>query len=328
MQKLFFTTTMVAAFGLASAHAAATVDFTKEIQPIFQKSCLQCHGPEKQKGGLRLDSKDATFKGGKDGQVIIAGHADKSDLYRRVILTENDDDVMPSKGDLLTKAQTDLIKQWINEGAVWPEGTIIAEAEKPEAAVSSPFSDLTPFKPAPAETAAIAKLTAAGTDVRLVAANVTWREANFHTQGAKINDASIAPLKDVASLVDLNLSGTKVTDAGLQNIANLTNLVYLHLDHTQVTDAGLANLAKLKHLYYLNLYATGITDAGLNHLKELKGLKRLYLWQTKVTGPAALALEKELPGLFISRGWENEPAAKEVAAKPEMKPEVKQEAKK
>src|SRR5579863_3016668 len=109
---------------------AAQVDFTKEVQPIFQNACLKCHGPEKQKGGLRLDSKAAALKGGKDGVAIVPGAADKSDLYRRVTLPATNDDVMPSQGDLLTKAQTDLIRDWINQGANWPEGTmgIVAEA--------------------------------------------------------------------------------------------------------------------------------------------------------------------------------------------------------
>src|SRR5690242_404567 len=90
------------------------VDFAKDIQPILQKSCIECHGPEKQKGKLRLDTKEAALKGGKDGAVIEPGKADKSDLYRRIILPAGDDDVMPNKGDVLTKAQTDLIRDWIN----------------------------------------------------------------------------------------------------------------------------------------------------------------------------------------------------------------------
>src|SRR5256885_6971218 len=108
------------------ATAETKVDFSKDIQPILQETCVKCHGPEKQKGKLRLDSKEAAFKGGKDGLVLTAGDAAKSELYRRIILPKGDDDIMPKDGDPLTKAQTDLIRDWITQGAVWPE--IVAKA--------------------------------------------------------------------------------------------------------------------------------------------------------------------------------------------------------
>ena len=86
MRKSILIAAALAGFGGAQAWADAKVDFVKDIQPILQESCVKCHGPEKQKGDLRLDSKDAAFKGGKDGAVITAGQADKSDLYRRITL--------------------------------------------------------------------------------------------------------------------------------------------------------------------------------------------------------------------------------------------------
>src|SRR6185369_16891168 len=126
MKKSILIVASLLVFGSWEARPENKVDFVKDIQPILQKSCVECHGAEKQKGKLRLDSKEATFKGGKDGAVIEPGKADKSDLYRRIILPAGDDDVMPNKGEPLTKAQTDLIRDWINQGAVWPDGVLIA----------------------------------------------------------------------------------------------------------------------------------------------------------------------------------------------------------
>src|SRR5260370_2660922 len=110
--------TIVAGISLAliwPASADTKVDFAKEIQPILQQTCVKCHGPEKQKGKLRLDSKEATLKGGKDGPAFIAGDAEKSELYRRITLPKGNDDIMPNEADPLTKAQTDLIRTWINQ---------------------------------------------------------------------------------------------------------------------------------------------------------------------------------------------------------------------
>ncbi len=329
MKKSVLIITTLACFGAARIYADAKVDFVKDIQPLFQQSCIKCHGPEKQKGDLRLDSKTAAMKGGKDGAVIVAGQADKSDLYRRITLKAGDDDIMPSKGDPLTKAQTDLIKQWINEGANWPEGVVAKATEAPESGgTPTGFAGLTPIKPSGAEAGAVAKFETAGITVRPIAMNVNWREANFRMMGTNVSDATIAPLKDITTLVDLNLGGTKVTDAGLQTIEGLTNLVILHLEHTQIGDAGLAHLKKLSHLAYLNLFGTPVTDKGLEQLSGLTSLKHIYLWQTKVTADGAAALQKSLPNLVISRGWENEPGAQKAESKPAEKKDEKKDDKK
>jgi mono/diheme cytochrome c family protein len=49
------------------------VEFVRDIQPLFEKHCVKCHGPEKQKGDLRLDVKSMAMRGGEDGAVIVPG---------------------------------------------------------------------------------------------------------------------------------------------------------------------------------------------------------------------------------------------------------------
>src|SRR5437588_10505017 len=193
--------------------AEAKVDFVKDIQPILQQTCVKCHGPEKQKGKLRLDSKEAAAKGGKDGAIITVGDAEKSELYKRIILPKGNDDVMPNEGEPLTKAQTDLIRDWINQGAVWPAAIAAA------APVAVPGPTLPPdFKPAPGEQKAIAALAHQGVEVRAIAMNTVWHEVNFRLQGTNITDPVIAPVKDIASLVAVNLGTTRITDAGLASL--------------------------------------------------------------------------------------------------------------
>jgi mono/diheme cytochrome c family protein len=304
--------------------AAANVDFGAQVYPIFEKSCISCHGPEKQKGHLRLDSKAAAFKGGEDGVVLISGNAAKSDLYRRIILPEGSDDVMPNKGDPLTKAQTDLIRDWINQGALWPEGALANVAqEKPPQEPDVPVAD---FKPGTAELKAAANLQAMGIELWPVAAGLHWHEANFRSQGDHNIDAALAQLKEAASVVSLNLAGTKFSGASLANLKSLTNLAQLHLEHTQVQDADLANVSGLVRLSYLNLYDTPITDAGLDHLKGLTNLRHLHLWQTRVTDAGAADLQKSLPHCAIDRGWVS--TAVETNATKEVKETKEPEAKK
>lgn len=94
------------------------VTFAKDIQPIFEKSCYKCHGAEKQKGKLRLDSLAAALKGGENGPNVIPKDSAKSTLVYSVARLVEDDAMPPEgKGDRLTKEQVGLIRAWIDQGA-------------------------------------------------------------------------------------------------------------------------------------------------------------------------------------------------------------------
>ena len=103
---------------------AAPVDFVRDILPIFQRACFECHDAKVHKGDLRLDSREEAFA---SIGVIEKGKANASELYRRITLPKSHDDVMPNRGEPLTKAQTDRIKAWIDAGAVWPENMKLAK---------------------------------------------------------------------------------------------------------------------------------------------------------------------------------------------------------
>ena len=90
--------------------------FTEYVLPIFASRCVECHGEESQKAGLRLDTLAHVLKGAKGESVVVAEKPDESAIYQRITLPAGDDDIMPPKGDPLTEAQTDLIKLWILSG--------------------------------------------------------------------------------------------------------------------------------------------------------------------------------------------------------------------
>ena len=106
------------------APAGRQVDFVKDIQPILTNTCYECHGPEKQKGGLRLDQKAAALKGGDSGPVLVAGKSAESLLIQAVTGTKEDLARMPKKRDPLTKEQIGLLRAWIDQGATWPETAV------------------------------------------------------------------------------------------------------------------------------------------------------------------------------------------------------------
>jgi hypothetical protein len=104
----------------AEPNSTGEVDFTRDIEPILQKRCYECHGPEKHKNGLRLDLKSAALQGGDSGKAIVPGNSSASLLVERVT-TLDEDEVMPPKGEKLSSDQIALLKRWIDRGAPWPE---------------------------------------------------------------------------------------------------------------------------------------------------------------------------------------------------------------
>lgn len=110
----------IAALGSPLARAA-TVDFVKDIQPVFEANCVKCHGPSRSENGLRLDSRADALKGGEHGPALVAGKAAESLVIQVVTGTHAELPRMPKKGDPLSPDQITSLRTWIDQGAVWPE---------------------------------------------------------------------------------------------------------------------------------------------------------------------------------------------------------------
>ena len=109
-----------------SAQAHSKITFARDIAPIFQKSCNDCHGAEKPQAGLRLDSEAAALKGGESGAVIIPGDSEKSPLVKRLV-GNGEEERMPMGAGPLPAAQIKLIRAWIDQNAfVIPKESIAA----------------------------------------------------------------------------------------------------------------------------------------------------------------------------------------------------------
>ena len=120
------------------------VQFAKDIEPLFQSQCVGCHGPDKRKGGLRLDHKESALKGGDNyAPAIRPGKSAESPLIQFVAGLVPDMQ-MPRKGDPLTADQIGLLRAWIDQGADWPE--------RAQAAVETHWSFKAVRRPAVPET--------------------------------------------------------------------------------------------------------------------------------------------------------------------------------
>src|SRR6267142_1269861 len=112
-QRFPFTAVLVI-LGASAMAGAKEVDFARDVQPIFKSACYQCHGPEKQKGKLRLDAKAIALHGGKSGKAIVPGRADESELLRR-LTSKDEDERMPQDREPLTAEQIAVIRAWIEQ---------------------------------------------------------------------------------------------------------------------------------------------------------------------------------------------------------------------
>jgi mono/diheme cytochrome c family protein len=100
--------------------------FHKHVLPLLRTKCISCHGPEKQEGGLRLDSREAAMKGGAQGPAIVPMDSDGS-LFLRAIEFADPELQMPPK-QKLSETEISILTQWIQDGAVWPDGAANPES--------------------------------------------------------------------------------------------------------------------------------------------------------------------------------------------------------
>ncbi len=114
--------------------SVAQADFTRDIRPIFERACFRCHGPERPKGGFRLDSRELALKGGDGGVDIVVGDGARSPLVHYIAGLVPDMLMPPEgKGDSLTSAEVGLIRGWIDQGAAWDS---VAVAKEPKVEVT------------------------------------------------------------------------------------------------------------------------------------------------------------------------------------------------
>ena len=118
-QFVSFAVIVLIASGPARA-AGEKVDFERDVKPILVESCIECHGADKQKGGLRLDVRSLAMEGGNSGRTIVTGQGSESSLVRRMRGLD-DEDRMPLKKPAVPEEKIKLIEKWIDQGAAWAE---------------------------------------------------------------------------------------------------------------------------------------------------------------------------------------------------------------
>ncbi len=294
--------------------------FNEAVLPILNAKCASCHGEDKQKGKLRIDSFEAIMKGGSEGTSVVAGKIEESTLLLRVHLPLDDDDHMPPEGKgQLTKEESAVLAFWVKSGAkvdvkiadLKPDDAVnkaIAAvfANPPKGAASKKEENKLALTPAQIKVGqdTMVVIEKSGASLMTIAQDTPELRFSALNVAKEYADKDLALLKPVADQLRwVDLARSKVTDAGLAQIATMKNLTRLHLENTVITDAGIDQLKGLEQLEYLNLYGTAVTDAGVMKLAGMKNLKKLFVWQSKVTDAGAKKLAAAIPGIDVNTGW-------------------------
>ena len=304
------------------ANVQEAVVYTDIIKPVLEAKCYNCHGPNKQKGKLRLDEPDFILKGGKDGKVIVPGKTEESNLIERIFLPEDNEDHMPpKKKKQLSKQEIDLLHWWVSTGAGFNRKTKeLSQTEKIKPALLALQSgenkqetiiSTTPDKPVEKATdSIIKKLMDRGVAIATVSKNSNYLSANFiSVDSITDNDLQLLlPLQK--QLIWLNMGYSKIADVHLSTIAKLSSLTRLHLERTRITDNGLEYFKNLSQLQYINVSGTKVTTKGLEQLSGLKQLQQIYLYQTGINSNEWGNLKKVFPNTIIDTGGYKVPALK------------------
>ena len=243
-----FAHTVRDVFGLFFFNDTATTEiYTERVAPLFEKHCIGCHGPKRQKAELRLDSFAAVMRGGKHGAVVRAGDAGESELIARLMLPRTDEKAMPPQGkEPLSADDATVIRLWVAAGAspIQRAAEIVgvpppirqieipeldvAAVERARAPLTAPLEALQARYPA-----AIAYASRSSADL----------EINASLIGPAFGDADLAALVPLRhQIVRLDLSGTAITDVSAPALAGMSRLRVLRLLNTKVTPNALSPL--------------------------------------------------------------------------------------
>lgn len=297
------------------ARAADPIDFERDVLPIFEARCFECHSAPKRddrgrmgrpKGNLRLDGAGFIRQAMREMKAIVPNQPDASLILEVVRLPGDDPDALPPKADRLTSSQIATIERWIREGATFGQWTGVAGGDP--APTSSGAADAssrqtlwrrlaTGATPIPTET--LETLTRE-TKARIepIAPGSPLLRVAFPSVEKTVDDIVVAKLAPLASnIAVLDLRRTRITDAALRSIETLPRLVRLDLSETAITAKALDRVRKSPELRSLVLVKTQVGD-DLD-VTPWPQLESLYLWKSAVTKARIEELVNRHPKLSV-----------------------------
>ncbi len=127
---LVFSCLGVVSVGFAADPPKSKITYKEHASAVFRSRCGSCHNPDKQKGGLNLDNYGSAMQGGGSGKVIEPGDAENSTLFQ--VISHKEEPKMPPNSPKIPDAEIDVIRKWIEGGALENSGSVMTAKAKPK----------------------------------------------------------------------------------------------------------------------------------------------------------------------------------------------------
>ena len=267
------------------AEEVKTVDsslsvYEKAIAPILTQKCVSCHGPDKVKGKLQLQSPELIVKGGKDGNILTSFHNEEALLLQRIHLPNADEKHMPPADKLqLTLEELTLLTKWVKAGGNFTKK--ISELAKTDS-----LAILAMAYKAPAKSSGDKKNTAPD----LKEFNSNYLTVNYLFNGSEDIEVNffqgtfykIEQLKNLEKIKDkivsLNMQGMPVTKEDLASIVQFTHLKKLNLNYTKLALADLQPLKNIPSLINLSICGIEVNQNSLTTLLDKSPFTEVHIW--------------------------------------------------
>lgn len=283
--------------------------FQDVVLPIFHQKCVGCHGSNKSKGKLQLQDFEHLIMGGKSGDIFIAGSAEESTLFKRLILPILDKEHMPPKGKAqLAEREIDIIKWWIQEGkadkALLIESIpkdepmygfikeMVGQSKEIKSSMQLPASS-------PPSPEVISKLEAYG--VKVIGLDKEGKLYKLDLSKARKEAYNF--LGDMkANVLDIQANGVIIDAAMCTALSSLAELRTLKLTNVQLAEECAVTIASFQHLEILNFTASHFPANFLADIKLPDALKTIYLYQSNFSVSDYQAIANNHPKVNIDTG--------------------------
>lgn len=285
-------------------NADSAIVFRDVIQPILNEKCLNCHNSNRAKNDLILADYESIMTGGKNRNTVVPGNAQKSLLYKYVMLPMNDSLHMPPKEKLqLDREEIRLIGWWINTGSSASEKYVnlpkVDSIQKIMLAKFHPKTGLDLLNISFADQEEIKKLNSPYRTVQQISATKPY-VAVFLGSKKDFSEKDLTELKGISKqVVSIDMGNSNVKDGDLKNLTLFPHVQKLHLQNMSIGDEGVKYLRDLPYLDVLNLSGTKVSAKTLDEISGWKNLKKLYLYNTVVSEESVNSLRKSHPDLQV-----------------------------
>lgn len=266
------------------------------VYPVFERYCLSCHGPTKQKGSYRMDNFALLVAGGQSGvAALVPGQPDRSELLRRVLLPVADKKAMPPQGQPRPKeSDLKLLRWWIAQGA--SRELTLAEASQQDPVFAALLQAARPADAAqiylprvPDYTKHLEQIARLSRDLGVTIAPISKRPGDGlllrrHPSDRVFDRDALAKLGPIAPfIVELELPGADLDDHSVSVLKEFRNLTKLNLERNRLTGESLHELAALSQLSIINLCESPLSDAGLVKIAAIRSVRKVYTAGSRVT---------------------------------------------